>query len=156
MLATPHLLVGGVCGILSSNPVYAFTAGFLSHILLDLLPHHDHESYLCAHRDRRMMVASCITDFFLGVILLAFFLQPRPHEKIVLGMWGAFGGFFIDIVDNFIGAWLWRGFRRTYIGRAIHIFHEACHVNTPKSRWILSLVTQTVSSFGSLFALYYL
>lgn len=155
MLSTPHLLVGAACGIVSRNPLVAFGAGFLSHIILDLLPHCD-QDHLCYKKQFGIIKLISVIDFLLGIVLLCVLLKGRSLYTLELAFFGACGGFSLDFIDNFIGKFFWPAFRETRIGRRIHAFHEYFHTHTPPRKWILGIATQVASSFGSIIAFYYL
>jgi len=79
-----HLVAGAAAGIMAESPAEGFVLGVLTHVILDLIPHHDHES-----------VTTCILDCVLGTaVFLAVIAVFHPEMKII---WGALGGVLPDI-----------------------------------------------------------
>ena len=156
MLSTPHLLVGAACGIISKDPILAFSSGFVSHLVLDFIPHHDQTHYWSYKIYPKLNILISLLDFTVGITLLYVFLHTKPYEVIIVAALGAFGGFFLDFVDEVIGEFLWKGFRDTLLGSYIHRFHIFFHTSSPAHRWLLGIFTQIGSSFGSMIALYFI
>lgn len=88
------------------------------------------------------------------MLWLCIFWKPVPAFSLAL--WGGLGGIFLDLIDNFLGKYLWPGFLDTALGKQIHTFHEYFHTRTPRKKWLLGVITQVVSSLGGFFAVYYI
>lgn len=90
MLATNHVLVGGAIGAVAEKPVPAFAAGFLSHFLLDAIPHygpgHNRHGYWFVFK----VDATVSTVATLTLVALA------PPEARVGALAGAVGSLFPD------------------------------------------------------------
>lgn len=84
MYYSTHLVAGATAGIIADNPVKGFILGLLSHVVLDMIPHHDHET-----------VTNCLLDVAIGniMLLVAIFLFHPEHHIL----WGAIGGVVPDI-----------------------------------------------------------
>jgi len=85
-----HAVVGGALGYwLGRNPVYAFAIGFLSHALLDMMPHHD--PVLTDRLDIGVFGA-----FNLGTLFTTAKLC-RSNDNDSRIFWGAIGGMLPDL-----------------------------------------------------------
>ena len=84
MLSTPHLLVGATVGSFTRNPLAAFAAGFVSHFIMDRVPHWDWKP------TGWKMIALTFAEFFFGAGLL-FFLTKNSSNPFLIWA-GAVGG----------------------------------------------------------------
>ncbi len=75
MYYSSHLVVGATVGLVTGHPVKAFIAGLASHIMLDLIPHHDHEK-----------VGYCIADVVGSTVLFVIWaVGTQPGWSIIVG-----------------------------------------------------------------------
>lgn len=75
MYYSTHLVIGASVGAVTGHPVKAFIAGLASHIVLDLIPHHDHER-----------VINCVVDVVGSTIIFAiWFLYAQPGLSVLVG-----------------------------------------------------------------------
>ncbi|ADG83295.1 hypothetical protein [Thermincola potens] len=75
MYYSTHLVVGATIGIATGHPLKAFIAGLASHIIMDLIPHRDHEK-----------VINCLIDVMGGSLLFAlWFFAYRPGLSCLVG-----------------------------------------------------------------------
>lgn len=82
MYITTHLVFGAaVGGAMGSNLPLAFSGGLISHIFLDLLPHHDY---------RKLRFA--LIDVLIALILFRIILTLPPSF-----IWGSIGGVIPDL-----------------------------------------------------------
>lgn len=112
MVLTTHLIAGAaVAQVLPNNPAIGFTAGFISHFLLDSIPHWDYPLH-SAKRDLENPLNSDIVlnkyflldiikigiDFLLGfsVFMLVFNIDGKLSWQ---AFWGAFGGVIPDFLQ---------------------------------------------------------
>lgn len=90
MLASTHFVSGVTIGLLTNNPAKAFSYGFLSHFVLDSVPHwggvDKYSTYL--------KVAVC--DGFSLIALSALVYKLAPKHKRVSMLAGALGAVFPD------------------------------------------------------------
>lgn len=100
MILTPHILVGAAIASKTSNPVLGLTLAFLSHYLVDAIPHTD---YAIAHVTRRKINFSAFKEFFLalsdivgGLILVYLLVSRNGHDQLYLLM----GGFAAALPDS--------------------------------------------------------
>lgn len=131
MLLSVHATVGAIIGESVDTPLLAFIFAFISHFLLDLIPHGDKElikAYRNNFKNRGMLYLIYFdlltTPVFLGILFL---LGHLTYSTTVL--WGIIGGVLPDILvavheisDKF--------FSRT------HKFHDWTH---EKFKWSIPL-----------------
>lgn len=81
MTATNHALTGAAIGIFISNPAAALVTAFISHFLLDALPHYgsSDEKYLKSKRFALYLVLEAFLCFL--IVLMLFIL--RPHHWLI-------------------------------------------------------------------------
>ncbi len=118
MYYSTHLVAGATAGFVAKNPVEGFVIGVFTHIVLDMIPHHDHES-----------VANCVLDITVGtaVFLVAVALL-RPEVRVI---WGAVGGVLPDVEIPLHHFGL--------IGKRFFPSHTGCfpHLRTTRGRGLL-------------------
>ena len=105
MLATSHLLAGAAVGTAIGNPLLAFILGYISHFLLDALPHFDPGLYRKRKADgslpeefARFEYPIAAIDVLLGVFLTMYFWHLHAESSALL--FGALGGLLPDLFDN--------------------------------------------------------
>ncbi len=115
-MITPHVLVGASLATAISNPFVLIISAFISHFVLDMIPHKDYEiTPLKAH------FYKLVIDVGVSAILLFSFVGNLPLEKQVLF---ALGGFFGILPD---GLWmLYRLFNWKFLERYVEM-HNALH-----------------------------
>jgi len=85
-----HGVVGGALGAwLARNPLEAFAVGFLSHALLDVMPHHDPV-------EEDPLDVGFFVAFNLGALFVAHETY-RAHDDDQRILWGAIGGMLPDL-----------------------------------------------------------
>ncbi|HHY19831.1 MAG TPA: hypothetical protein GX522_08035 [Firmicutes bacterium] len=92
MYFSAHLSSGILIGALTKNAPIALGLGFLSHGLLDSIPHHDYSTAKAA-----------IFDLSLGLLVLRFFRTSFLHISEAL-FWGALGATIPDLEIVFVHA----------------------------------------------------
>lgn len=100
MLLSVHATVGSVIGESVSTPLLAFILGFISHFILDIIPHGDEELVKAYRNDfkNRGMLYLIFFDLVSTIILmfLLFFLHKVSLSTTVI--WGLIGGIAPDIM----------------------------------------------------------
>lgn len=99
MYITVHATVGTVVGQQTGDPLLAFVAGFISHLLLDFIPHGDTENAGVSYTRNKLILMGSIDLFVLGILTfwiintqsLAFFTLPM--------LMGALGGVVPDALQ---------------------------------------------------------
>lgn len=92
MFLTVHASVGGVIGekILSAHQWLAFGFGFLSHFILDMIPHNDDIAIDQKNKQNLYLIVAfdLLISFFLMIFWLKWLMPPNRHA-LILGMLGA-------------------------------------------------------------------
>jgi hypothetical protein len=140
MLILAHALTGAYIGKEIGYPPLAFLAGVISHLLLDSIPHNDGPDDIAGKSENDPVsfaqYAIVAADIILTVSAFVYFYT---HNLLSTGMfWGAFGGIFPDVIDNFP---LWTPtLRKLPVFKQFHQFHYSLQkIKTPM--W-LGLATQ--------------
>lgn len=124
MTLTTHAVIGAVIGAATGNPLLAFTAGFISHFLVDIIPHGDRELYN-NHKSKtkhRRAYAYVTVDAIVAIIVVALMIASSHHTlsmPIALGIIGSV------LPDLLIG--LYEGFHiksLTWFHRFHFFFHN--------------------------------
>jgi len=118
MIITPHMLVGAAIGAQTSNIWAAFSFGFLSHFLLDALPHWDYLRKIDISKSshRRKMGF----DLILGTVSVLIFVWFYPENFLFLIV-GALAALIPDCIQ-----YLYYTFNISWLER-ISWFHEKVH-----------------------------
>lgn len=100
MMATPHLLAGAAIGKVARPPWLALALAFVSHFLLDIVPHLDaHGLYgTSLGRPTRPEVGFTVVDVAFGAALVILLARRQPGRQLML--WGAFCAMLPDLVFN--------------------------------------------------------
>lgn len=109
MVLSPHIIVGAsLANLLTFNPLIAFFIGFISHFLLDAIPHWDYEikfinnnedklkKELNLNKNFKIDLLKIGLDFLLGLIVLSFFIDG---QNLYILLFGALGGIFPDLLQ---------------------------------------------------------
>jgi hypothetical protein len=142
MMAVPHMLAGAAVGKGLRRPWLAWPVAFLSHFLLDMVPHLDSHGMFGVERGGPTLpeAAMGITDFSIGVLLVTRLSWRLPERRVVMG--GALLAILIDVIEHIplLGFWFatWGGTRWLYE------FHHSCQHNVSRGHYALGLGTQVV------------
>ena len=107
-----HAAVGGSLAVLvPGHPVLAFTIGFLSHFILDSIPHYDYRILSLEKKEGDALSVDMkfgklfIFDLFrigfdatLGIIFLMFFFYDTPYFSYIIFI-GAIGAILPDVLQ---------------------------------------------------------
>jgi len=83
---TPHMLVGAAIGSQCSNLWVVFSLGFVSHFILDFLPHWDYLDSIKV--DKPSHLAKIFLDAALGslLVLILIWIYPQNILMITIGL----------------------------------------------------------------------
>ena len=157
MLLSQHMVVGGVIGMAVGNPIVGFGLGFVSHFVLDALPHFDSLPLDKEHWDRiekykgwpKATWVIAIVDLIVTGII-CFWLLSRIASPWLF-IWGALGGALPDILNN-VPFWK-KAFRRTRFGGSFERMHRMYHFSLKENDYgkiFLGIVLQLVLTIGGI------
>jgi hypothetical protein len=101
MTATNHAITGAVIALAVKQPVLAIPLAFLSHYLVDVIPHF--EARDLPKRWSQIFIGSDLAVFFIGTLSVLFFLHFKIASWIVAASMSA------AALPDF--AWIWRYLR---------------------------------------------
>lgn len=108
MTITTHAVIGAVIGGATGDPNLAFGLGFLSHFLVDIIPHGDREMYegYKSKTAQKRAFAFVTIDGILAVIVVALMLAFSPDQRLTLPIaMGVIGSVLPDFVTGIYEAW---------------------------------------------------
>jgi hypothetical protein len=152
MMATPHMMAGAAIGKTLRRPWLALPAAFLSHFLLDAVPHLD-SHYLFGVEQGGPTVpeaAVAVADFVFGCWFVAWLVRGRRDRKLLLA--AALCAIVIDLVDNVPPWGVW--FSAWPVTAGLSEFHHALQVNVAWGGYPLGIATQVVTMGIALWALW--
>ena len=162
MLLAPHILVGAAVASRFQNPLLGIVFAFLSHFLLDSIPHWEYSIKELRHiktkgiRYCMPIFLRIVLDITTGIAILIIALYFGRNE-IPFSAW-ALGGFFAILPDGitFLGMLKPRNKIILFFINIVHIPHHAIHFDK-KTRGLpplrIGLSTQAITM---LLALYFL
>lgn len=148
MLFTTHLLVGAAIGKATGNPVGGFAVGYLSHHLLDYVPHYDPGSLFYKEEKepdtqwQPFTYFMAIADVALGMGIITIVALNSPEATNIIA--GALGGVLPDLLDNVPA--VKDLFRKTKFGTSFHSFHEKLHNTFGTENLFIGLMMQIILS----------
>jgi len=143
MLCTPHLLTGAAIVMAVPQPELSLPLAFLSHFVLDTIPHTEPGTFLSQTRTEPTIPSKtemkwAALDFFLGFLILVF-LFLRLRNPFLL-----YGGF-LAVLPDFINNVPYRHQLKRFFGlKQIHWLHCRAHFTLEKKYWPLGVFTQLI------------
>lgn len=102
MYLTAHAAVGVLLSETADEPAWVFLWGFLSHFVLDFLPHGDEDvAEWIRARPKIGMIVGAVDCVFLTALLLAIFAAQAP-ERTARVTAGVLGALLPDMVTNVV------------------------------------------------------
>ncbi|EKD55958.1 MAG: hypothetical protein ACD_58C00327G0002 [uncultured bacterium] len=143
MLLTPHVLVGASIGALTDNLALIILLAFVSHFVLDMLPHADWGMWHSYEKNFKLTLKDYILVAIdiLGVLIFTYVLWNNAdrNNNILIG---AFFAILVDLIDNVP---FWKNyFRKLPIFSQMHQLHVRIHYQLDKKYWIWGVVTQII------------
>lgn len=157
MIYTPHIVVGAVIGAKTQNLGLIIIFAFLSHIILDLIPHYDYSlkkllAFIHKKKDgvRKKIFIDCLkgaVDILLGLIIVFFILHKNGffihinYTHLGLIVAGIFFSTLPDSIQSFFHIF------PSKIGLKYTKFHHALHWHNKKKEskiTFLNVTTQIV------------
>ncbi len=162
MLDITHVIVGAAIGSRATNIGFAFLFGWLSHHILDMIPHFDRGSFFIKSRLPRylggqaeslpeghllkkewILIGSDLT-LVSGFLIFPFVAGPWP------GFWFMFAGAVGAVLPDFIAAWLFwfPKLRKISLLNNYGRLHSYLHWTLPMNKWWLGVVIQVAVILG--------
>ncbi len=101
MTLTTHATLGAVLAKAAGNPLMAFVFGFISHFLVDMIPHGDSgisDNFRVHKRRRKQAVAYVAVDAVIAVIFVLILANTRDISSMRTFTWGIIGGVLPDLI----------------------------------------------------------
>lgn len=123
---TPHMLVGAAIGSQGPNLWVVFSLGFISHFILDFLPHWDYLDTIKV--DKPSHLIKIFLDVVLGSLLVLILIWFYP-QNILMIMTGLVAVLLPDCLE-----FLYNTFRFRIL-RSFSLFHHRIHYAKKISFW---------------------
>ena len=108
MTLTTHAVIGAVIGATTGDPALAFSLGFGSHFLVDIIPHGDREVYE-GHKTKtaqKRAFAYVVTDAVAAIIVVALMVAYSPDHGLSMAVaMGIIGSVLPDFINGIYEAW---------------------------------------------------
>tara|TARA_B100001964_G_scaffold220336_1_gene263299 strand:+ start:366 stop:830 length:465 start_codon:yes stop_codon:yes gene_type:complete len=101
MTLTTHATLGAVIGHATGNPALAFIFAFISHFLIDMIPHGDTglaDNYKIHKRNRKRAVAYVMVDAVVAIFFVLLLANTRDIVSMRTFSWGIVGGVLPDLI----------------------------------------------------------
>lgn len=139
MTAITHVSAGAAIGSFMPSPITSAGVGFLSHLLLDFIPHWDPKVIPPNQAGFRKILGPILLVIDLSVaVLILVLLIPYPTM-----FWGGLIGGIVDL-DNFMHL-------LSRLGINVHVEGSKWHNS---SSFLVGLITQGVTTFIAWYILY--
>lgn len=124
MTLTTHATLGAVIGQATGNPLLAFVFGFISHFLIDMIPHGDtgiSDNFRVLRRRRKHAVAYVMVDAIFGIFFVLLLANSRDIDSVRTFSWGIVGAVLPDLL---VGIY---EITKTHLLRWFNTFHFLFH-----------------------------
>ncbi len=104
MTLTTHATLGAVIGHAMGNPILAFIFGFISHFMIDMIPHGDtgmSDNFRVHKRKRKQAVAYVVVDAIVAVLFVLLLANTRDIDSMRTFSWGIVGSVLPDLLVGF-------------------------------------------------------
>ncbi len=104
MTLTTHATLGAVIGHAVGNPLLAFVFGFISHFLIDMIPHGDtgmSDNFRVHKVKRKQAVAYVVVDAIVAVLFVLLLANTRDIDSMRTFSWGIVGSVLPDLLVGF-------------------------------------------------------
>ncbi len=163
MTITPHLLAGAALAQTTSSYPIAFLMGFLSHFVLDAIPHIDPGTFHRvdlpiagkidlekAHDNRpwpKWIYAFVVVEFVIIWAVAFLLFRNRPDFGLIVT--GGLGGIFVDGMDNPVFQFM----LKWPVLKQIHWLHHFVHHDIAIDKWYWGVLFEIIIIGGSLWLL---
>lgn len=151
MIILAHSLVGAAVATQTESLPVAFLLGFISHFVLDAIPHFDPGTIVNPFGKKNVSWPKWVYWFilfdFLATILIFYFLKDRPDFRFMIV--AALGAVLVDVIENFPVEFI----RNLPVLKQIQWLHGKVHFWLPTEKWYWGALTSTIIIGGSIWYL---
>ena len=142
MLLTAHAAVGAAIGASTENLPLIIILAFLSHFVLDILPHSDWGMWHDYEKDFKLKLKDYILVFcdILMVLIMSLYLWNNLGNNYI--MIGIFAAILVDLVDNV--PYIKDILRKLPLFSQIHRVHRKLHFQLSINHWIFGSLLQII------------
>ena len=101
MTLTTHATLGAVIGHATGSPLIAFALGFISHFLIDMIPHGDcflSDNYRIHKHNRKQAVAYVMVDAVVAMFVVLILYSIKDIDSARNFTWGIVGSVLPDLM----------------------------------------------------------
>lgn len=101
MTLTTHATIGAVIGQATGNPILGFTLSFISHFLIDIIPHGDlklSDNFRVYKRKRKQAVAYTTVDAIIAILFILLLFNTKEIISTQNFTWGIVGAVLPDLL----------------------------------------------------------
>jgi hypothetical protein len=101
MTLTTHATLGAVIGHTVGIPYLAFIFGFISHFIIDMIPHGDtgmSDNFRVHKRKRKHAVAYVMVDAIIAIFFILLLANTRDIDSMRTFSWGIVGSVLPDFI----------------------------------------------------------
>lgn len=101
MTLTAHAALGAVIGHTVGTPFLAFVFGFVSHFIVDMIPHGDtglSDNFRVHKRKQKRVVAFAMIDAIIALFFVLLLANTRDIESMRTFSWGIVGSVLPDLL----------------------------------------------------------
>ena len=101
MTLTTHATLGAVIGHATGNPLFAFIFGFISHFIIDMIPHGDTglaDNYKIKKIRRKQAFAYVMVDAVVAILFILILANTKDIISVRNFTWGIAGSVLPDLV----------------------------------------------------------
>lgn len=101
MTLTTHASLGAVIGHAVGNPVLAFVFGFISHFLIDMIPHGDSglaDNYKIHKKKQKHALAFVAIDAVSAILFVLIIVNTKDLNSVHAFSWGIAGSVLPDLI----------------------------------------------------------
>lgn len=144
MLATIHLLVGAAIGRFIDAWPLAFVIAFLTHFLLDALPHTDPGTLKSPAERGSMNMTDLVLAWLDLVVALGVLVWLSQRSMVSPGVLaGVFGGIAPDLPSGIYNAW--PKLKTISVVSWYYLFHRRIQGTVDKEQWVRGAVVELLA-----------
>lgn len=103
MTLTTHATLGAVIGHAVGNPILAFVFGFISHFMIDMIPHGDTglaDNYKVHKKKKKTALAYVMVDAIFCIFFVLMLANTKDLNSMQNFTWGIVGGVLPDLLTG--------------------------------------------------------